>query len=101
MSSSNFMLFPTFRDNNFGVKKMKQIPFLMPVRGKPIRDKVRFGCVDAPVRDADWLIEYSVGLIPVGDIRIEYIRDPVDREQSTDAAPLTELLIFYTVLHLY
>ena len=72
-----------------------------PVRGKPIRDKGRFGCVDAPVRDADGLVKYSVGLIPVGDIRIEYIRDPVDRGQSTDATPLTELLIFYTLLHVY
>ena len=72
-----------------------------PVHGKPFRDKGRFGCVDTPVRDADWSVEYSVGLIPVGDIRIEYIRDPVDRGQSTDAAPLTELLIFYTLLHVY
>ena len=61
------------------------------VCGKPIREKGRFGCVDTPVRDADWLVECSVGLSPVGDIRIEYIRDPVDRGQSTDAAPLTEL----------
>ena len=37
----------------------------------------------------------------VGDIRIGYLRDPVDRRQSTDAAPLTELLVFYTLLHLY
>ena len=34
--------------------------------------------MDTPVRDADWSVEYSVGLIPVGDIRIEYLRDPVD-----------------------
>ena len=52
------------------------------VRGKPIREKGRFGCVDTPVRDADWSVEYSVGLIPVGDIRIDYLRDPVDRGQS-------------------
>ena len=71
------------------------------VRGKPIREKGRFGCVDTPVRDADWSVECSVGLSPVGDIRIEYIRDPVDRGQSTDAAPLTELLDFYTLLHVY
>ena len=57
--------------------------------------------MDTPVCDADWSVEYSVGFIPVGDIRIEYLRDPVDRGQSTDAAPLTELLIFYTLLHLY
>ena len=37
----------------------------------------------------------------VGDIRIDYLRDTVDRGQSTDAAPLTELLVFYTLLHLY
>ena len=57
--------------------------------------------MNTPVRDADRSVEYSVGLIPVGDIRIEYIRDPVDRGQSTDAAPLTDLLIFYTLLHVY
>ena len=68
------------------------------VRGKPIREKGRFGCVDTPVRDADWSVEYSVSLIPVGDIRVDYLRDPVDRGQSTDAA---ELLVFYTLLHLY
>ena len=60
-----------------------------------------FGCLDTSVRDADWSVECSVGLSPVGDIRIEYIRDPVDRGQSTDAAPLTELLDFYTLLHVY
>ena len=53
-----------------------------------------------PVRDVDWSAEYSVSFIPVGDIRIEYLRDPVDGGQSTDAAPLTKLLIFYTLLHL-
>ena len=57
--------------------------------------------MDTPVRDADWSVDYSVGLILVGDIRIDYLRDPVDRGQSTDAAPLTELLVFYTLLHLY
>ena len=63
------------------------------VRGKPIWEKGRFGSVNTPVRDADWSVEYSVCLIPVGDIRIDYLRDPVDRAQSTDAAPLTELLL--------
>ena len=57
--------------------------------------------MDTPVCDADWSVEYSVGFIPVGDIRIDYLRDPVDRGQSTDAAPLTELLVFYALLHLY
>ena len=71
------------------------------VRGKPIREKGRFGYLDSPVHDADWSAEYSVGVIPVGAIRIGYLRDPVDRSQSTDAAPLTELLIFYTLLHFY
>ena len=71
------------------------------VRGKPIREKGRFRYMDTPVRDADWSVEYSVGLIPVGDIRIDYLRDTVDREQPTDAAPLTGLLVFYTLLHLY
>ena len=49
-----------------------------PVRGKPIREKGRFGCVDTPVRNADWSVKYPVGRIPVGDIRIDYLRDPVD-----------------------
>ena len=71
------------------------------MRGKPIREKGLFGCVDTPVRDADWSVECSVGLIQVGDIRIEYLRNPVDRGQSTDAAPLTKLLDFYTLLHIY
>ena len=71
------------------------------VRGKPIREKGRFGYMDTPVCNADWSVEYSGGLSPVGDIRIGYLRDPVDRRQSTDAAPLTELLVFYTLHHLY
>ena len=70
------------------------------MRGKPIREKKRFGCVDTPVRDADWSVEYSVGPSPVGDTRIDYLRDPVDRRQSTDAAPLTELLLFHTLRRL-
>ena len=53
------------------------------VRGKPIWEKGRFGYMDTSVRDADWSVEYSVGLSPVGDIRIGYLRDPVDRRQST------------------
>ena len=53
--------------------------------------------MDTTVRDADWSVEHSVGLIPVGDIRIDYLRDPVDRGQSTDAVSLTELLLFYTL----
>ena len=71
------------------------------VRGKPIREKGRFGYLDTLVRDADWSAEYSVGVIPVGAIRIGYLRDPVDQRQSTDAAPLTKLLIFNTLLHFY
>ena len=49
------------------------------VHGKPIREKGRFGYMDTPVRDADWSVEYSGGLSLVGDIRIGYLRDPVDR----------------------
>ena len=71
------------------------------VCGKPIREEGRFGCLDTSVHDADWSDECTVVLSPVGDIRIEYIGDPVDRGQSTDAAPLTELLDFYTLLHIY
>ena len=63
-----------------------------PVRGEPIREKGRFRCVDTSVRDADWSVVFPVGLSPVGDIRIDYLRD---------GAPLTELLVFYTLLHLY
>ena len=62
------------------------------VRGKPIREKGRFGYSNTPDRDADWSVEYSVGVIQVGAIRIGYLRDPVNRRQSTDAAPLTSYL---------
>ena len=73
---------------------------LASVHGKPIREKGRFGCVDTPVHDADWPVSYSVGPISVGDISIDYLRDPVDRVQSTDATPLTDLLLFYTLRRL-
>ena len=69
------------------------------VREKPIREKGWFGCVNGPVRDADWSVECSFDLSPVGDIRIEYIRETDNLGQSTDAAPLTELFDFYTLLH--
>ena len=68
---------------------------------KPIRERGRFGCSDSPVRDADWSDECSVGVRPVGDVRIEYIGDAFSQGQSTDAAPLTELFDFYTLLHIY
>ena len=61
----------------------------------------RFGCSDSPVRDADWSDECSVGVSPVEDVRIEYIGDVFSQGQSTDAAPLTELFDFYTLLHIY
>ena len=70
------------------------------VRGKPIREKGRFGYLNTPVRDADWSADYSVGPIPVGEIRINYLRDPVGRRQSPDAAPSTGLLLFYTIRRL-
>ena len=70
------------------------------VPGKPIRAKGQFECVHTPVRDADWLVDYSVGPIPVGEIRIDYLRDQADRGQSTDAAPSTELFLFYTIRRL-
>ena len=38
--------------------------------------------------------ECSVGVRPVGDVRIEYIGDGFSQGQSTDAAPLTELFDF-------
>ena len=53
------------------------------------------------VRDADWSDVCSVDLSPVGDVRIEYKGDESDQEQSTDAAPLTELQDLYTLLHIY
>ena len=68
---------------------------------KLIREEGRLGCVASPVRDADWSVEYSVDLSPVGDIRSEYIRDPVNRGQSTNAVPSTELLDFYTLVRFY
>ena len=67
------------------------------VPDKPIRERGRFGCANTPVRDADWLVDHSVGPILVGEIRISYIRDPADRGQSPDAAPSTGLLLFYTI----
>ena len=62
-------------------------------RDKPIREKGRFGYVDTPVPDADSLYRCTVRFVPVGDIRIGYLRSAVDREQSTDAAPVTESYI--------
>ena len=40
-------------------------------------------------------------LSPFGDMRSEYIRDPVNRGQSTNAVPSTELLDLYTLLRFY
>ena len=68
---------------------------------KPIRVRGRFGCLYSPVRDTEWSDVCSVDLSPVGDVRIEYIGDEFDQEQSTDAAPLTELQDLYTLLHIY
>ena len=67
---------------------------------KPIRERGRFGCANTPVRDADWLVNNSVGPIPVGEIRINYIRDPADRGQSLYAAPSTGSLLIYTIRRL-
>ena len=68
---------------------------------KPIRVQGRFGCLYSPVCNADWSDVCSVDLSPVGDVRIEYIGDESDQEQSTDAAPLTELQDLYTLPHIY
>ena len=38
---------------------------------------------------------------PGRDIRIGYLRSAVDRDQSTDAAPVTESQVLYTLLRLY
>ena len=57
---------------------------------------------DNPIRvNADWSDGRSVGVSPVGDVRIEYIGDAFSQGQSTDAAPLTELIDFYTFLQTY
>ena len=53
-------------------------------RNKQIREKGRLGYVDTPVPDADWLYSCTVRFVPVGDIRIGYLRSAVDREQSTE-----------------
>ena len=45
------------------------------VRAKPIREKGRFGHVDTPVPDADWMYRCAVLFVPVGDVRIGYIKD--------------------------
>ena len=72
------------------------------VNNKPICVWGRFGCLDSPVRDADWLAVRSVGVNPVRkDVRIEYIGDGFSQCQSSDAAPLTELRDLYTLLHIY
>ena len=65
-------------------------------RDKPIREKGRFGYVDTPVPDADWFYRCTVRFVPVG-----YLRSEVDRDQSTDAAPVTESQVLYTLLRLY
>ena len=70
-------------------------------RDKPIWEKGRFGYVDTPVPDADWLYRCAVLFVPVGDVRIGYIKSAIDRGQSTDAAPVTESLVLYTFLRLY
>ena len=70
------------------------------VPDKPIREWGRFRYANTPVRDADWLVDHSVGPIPVGEIRINYIRVQADRGQSPDAAPSTGLLLFYTLRRL-
>ena len=67
---------------------------------KPIRVWGRFGCLDSPVRDADWSAVRSVGVHPVRkDVRSKYIGDGFSQCQSSDAAPLTELRDLYTLLH--
>ena len=67
----------------------------------PIRVKGQIGCSDSPVRGADWSDIRSVGVSPVGNVRIEYIGDAISQGQSTDAALLTELIDFYTFLQTY
>ena len=54
-----------------------------------------------PATDADWLYGCAVLFVPVEDVRIGHIRSAVGRGQSTDAAPVTESLVLYTLLRLY
>ena len=44
----------------------------------------------------DWLYGCAVLFVPVGDVRIGYIKSAVGRGESTDAAPVTESLVLYT-----
>ena len=43
----------------------------------------------------------AVLFVPVGDVRIAYIKSAVGRGQSTDAAPVIESLVLYTFIRLY
>ena len=71
-----------------------------PVYSRPIRVWGRFGCLDSPVRDADWSAVRSVGVRPVRkDVRYEYIGDEFSQCQTSDAAPLTEIRDLHTLLH--
>ena len=68
---------------------------------RPIRVWGRFGCLDSPVRGADWSVVRSVGVRPVRkDVRNEYIGDEFSQCQSSDAAPLTEIRDLHTLLHI-
>ena len=67
----------------------------------PIRETGRLGYGCTPVTASDWLYGCAVLFIPAGDVRIGYIRSAVGRGQSTDAAPVTGSLVFYTILRFY
>ena len=70
------------------------------VYSQPIRVWGRFGCLDSPVRGADWLAVRSVSVRPVRkDVRNEYIGDEFSQCQTSDAAPLTEIRDPHTLLH--
>ena len=72
-----------------------------PVYSQPIRVWGRFGCLDSPVRGADWSVVRSVGVRPVWkDVRNEYIGDVFSQCQSSDAAPLTETRDLHTLIHI-
>ena len=67
---------------------------------QPIRVWGRFGCLDSPVRGADWWAVRSVGVRPVRkDVRNEYIGDEFSQCQTSDAAPLTKIRDLHTLLH--
>ena len=66
-----------------------------PARGIPFRAMGRFSCGRVLVGASDWVNGCAVLLISAGGVRIGYIRSVISGRHSTDAAPVTGLLIFF------